>query len=88
MPSLFVPVDDTQCTALVLDQCATAFHPVATVTVGDAVELGHLGAVDMAADDTVDIAAGGLPGDRLLEIADVIDRVLDLVFQIRAASDQ
>jgi hypothetical protein len=37
----------------VLDQRGAAFHPVAVVAIQRAVDLAHLGAVDMAADHAV-----------------------------------
>lgn len=66
----------------VLDQGGAAFDPVAVVAVEDAVDGAHFGGVDMAADDSVDFALSGLGDHRVLEMADVFDGVLDLVFQV------
>src|SRR5690606_18137681 len=61
-----------------LDDGRAAFHPVAGVDVGEAVEIALRRVVDMAADDAVDALAFRLGGQRFLEAADEIDGVLDL----------
>ena len=60
-----------------LDQGRAAFDPVAVVAVEDAADLADLGLVDVAADHAVDAAPPRLVGDRVLEVVDELDRVLD-----------
>ena len=55
-----------------------ALHPVAAVDVAHAEIVVDRGVVDVAADDAVGVVALRLVGQRLLELADEVDRVLDL----------
>ena len=66
----------------ILDQRGAAFDPVAVVAVEDAVDVADLGLVDVAADHAVDAAPARLAGHRVLEVADELDGVLDLVLQV------
>ena len=65
-----------------LDQRGAALHPVAVVAVEDAVDVAHLGMVDVAADHAVDAAPARFARERLLEVADEADGVLDLVLEV------
>ena len=75
-------VDDFEPAVVVLDQRRQALDPVAVVAVQDALDLADLGVVDVAADDAVGTEATRLARDRHLELVDVADRALDLVFQV------
>ncbi len=55
-----------------------AFHPVAAIDVAQAEIVVHGGGVDVAADHAVDVMMLGLGRQRLLERADIVDRVLHL----------
>ena len=66
-----------------LDQRRATFDPVAVVAIENAVDAPDLGAVDVAADDSVDTAAACFRDHRLLVVADVLDGVLDFVLQVR-----
>jgi len=66
----------------VLDQRRQALDPVAVVAVEDAVDLAHLGVVDVAADHAMRAAAARFACDGDLEVVDVADRALDLVLQV------
>ena len=66
----------------ILDERGAAFDPVAVVAVDDVAVGADFGGVDVAADDAVDAPPARLGDDRLLVVADVLDRVLDLVLQV------
>jgi hypothetical protein len=61
-----------------LDDRGAAFNPVARVDVGDPVEIAQRRVVDVAADHAVAFQALGFLGQRLLEMADEADGILDL----------
>ena len=73
------PIDDLEAAVLVLDQRRAAFHPIAAIHVADAEIVVHHRVMDMAADHAVDLVAMRFRGQRLLEGADIVHRVLDLV---------
>ena len=81
------PADELEASVVMLDQRRAALHPVAAIVVGDAEIVVHRGAVDVAADHAVDRALPRLARERLLELADEVDGVLDLSFA-QAESDQ
>jgi hypothetical protein len=76
-----LPLDDLQTAIVILDQPGAAFHPVAVVAVQHAVEVADLGVMDMAADHAIDAALARFLGYGLLVVADIFDRVLDLVLE-------
>ena len=59
-------------------QRGATLHPVAVVAIERAVYCSHLGVVDMAANDTVDLALTSGARDRVLELTDELHRFLDL----------
>ena len=65
---------------MVLDESATAFHPIPTVTVDDVVQPCNFGAMNVTAYDPVDTKAGRLIGNRLLEVADELNGIFDFMF--------
>ena len=67
----------------VLDQRAAAFDPVAVVAIQDAINLTHLGAVNVAADNALVATALGLLRNRHLKICHVIQGRLDPVLEVR-----
>ncbi len=66
----------------VLHQRRQALDPVAVVAVQHAVDVAHLGVVDVAADDALHAAPARLARDRDFEVADVADRALDLELEV------
>ena len=62
----------------VLDHDGAAFDPVAAIDVVHAADVAAGGMVDVAADDAVAAVAARLRRERLLEIADVVDGLLEL----------
>ncbi len=75
------PMHDRQSAVEILDQGGAAFHPVAVVAVEDAVDVADLGLVDVPAHHAIGAAAPGLRRHRVLELAHIADRVLDLVLE-------
>src|SRR4051794_21113957 len=80
---LLGPAHDAQAAVEVLDQGGAALHPVAVIAVEDAVDGADLGVMDVAADHAVDAAAARLACHRLFVVGDELDRVLDLVLEVR-----
>src|SRR5258708_21656007 len=72
------PFDDLKLSIEMLDSCGAAFHPVAAVYVNQAVDGADHRMVDVTADHAVDMLAAALGAQRLLELADEVDGVLDL----------
>ena len=72
------PGDDLERAVVVLGHRRAAFHPVAAVDVAHAEIVVHRGGVDVAADHAVGLVVLGLGRQRLLEGADIVDRVLHL----------
>ena len=77
----FEPGDDLEPAVVMLGDRGAALHPVAAIDVADAEIVVDHGMVDVAADDAVDMAALRLGGQRLLERADIVHGVLDLVLR-------
>src|SRR4051812_15837124 len=75
------PVDQLEAAIGMLDEGGAAFHPIAVVHVGDAVDLAHLGVMDVAADDAVEAAPSRLVGERQLEPVDRLHCLLHLPLQ-------
>ncbi len=73
------PRDDLERAVVTFRDRGTAFDPVAAVDVADAEVVVDGGCVDVAADHAIGLVAVRFGGERLLEGADVIHRVLDLV---------
>lgn len=65
-----------------LDQRGAAFDPVAIIAVDDAIDCTDVGGMDVAADNAIGAPALGLGDNGNLIVADVFDRVLDLVFDV------
>lgn len=63
---------------MVLDEGGTAFDPIAGVDIGQALDLAMRGVVDMPADHAIGMVPARLGGEAGLELADIVDRVLDL----------
>src|SRR5262245_45801078 len=78
---LIGPGDDLEMAVVMLDQRRAALHPVAAVHVADACLVADHGVVDVAADHTVGVMAPCLGRERLLERADIVDGVLDLLLR-------
>lgn len=66
-----------------LHQGGAALHPIPVVEIGDAVDLAHLGLVDMAADHAVDPASARFLGQAAFEGVDELQGVLDPGLQER-----
>src|SRR5262245_66690382 len=64
-----------------LNQCAAALDPVAAVAIDQIVQSGDLRAVNVATHHSINAATSALVCHRLLEVADVLHGVLDLVLQ-------
>ena len=76
---LIRPGDDLEMAVVVLDQRRAALDPVAAIHVADAALVADHRVVDVAADHAVGVVAPRLGGERLLERADIVDGVLDLL---------
>src|SRR5579863_17534 len=74
------PGDDFEAAVGMFGQSRAALDPVPAIHVADAELVVDDGVVDVAAINAVDIAALRFGGQRLLKGADIIHRVLDLVF--------
>src|SRR5690606_12479826 len=72
------PCDDLKPTVLMFGKRGATLHPVTAVHIADAVLAANRGVMDMAADHAVGAVTPRLAGERLLERADVIHRVLHL----------
>ena len=81
------PAQQAQPAAEVLDQRRAALDPVAVVAVGDAVDLGDLRAVDVAADHAVDLRRRASAASVFSKLAMYCTAFLTLCFR-NAASDQ
>ncbi len=79
----FDPIDDLQFAIVILDKRRATFDPIAVIAVENAVEIADGGTMDMAANDTVELALTRLLHHRPFEAADVFDGVLDLVLEKR-----
>ena len=66
-----------------LDHSGAAFHPIAVIDVEHAVNLAHLGLVDVAADHPVNAAAAGFLGNGGFEILDELQSVFDFHLEKR-----
>src|SRR5690242_5086415 len=72
------PGDDLEMAVVAFADSGAAFHPVAAVDVTQAVVVVHGGGMDMTADHAVRLMVPCFRRQRLLERADIVDRVLDL----------
>ena len=72
------PGDDFKLAVVALGHGRAAFDPIAAVDVTQAEIVMDGGGVDVAADHAIDVVMLGFGRQRLLEGADIIDRVLDL----------
>jgi hypothetical protein len=66
-----------------LDKRGATFDPVTVVAIENAIDAANLRAVDVAADDPICAAPASFRDHRLLVVADILDGVFDLLFQIR-----
>lgn len=78
----FSPVDDFHAAVRVLHQRGAAFHPVAIVVIGDVPEPADFSGVNVAAHHPVRPALASGVGHRLLEPADIFNRVLHLTLEV------
>lgn len=75
-------MDQFEITGEVLDECSAAFHPVAAVEVAQPVDRPHLGAMDVATNDSVDLAQVRETGHRVFVLRDELHGGLGLVFEV------
>jgi len=75
------PPEQFETAVVVFHQSAATLHPISAVAIDDVVQLDDLGAMNVPADYPVDAESGGLVRHRFLEVADELDRVLDLMLQ-------
>ena len=66
----------------ILRQRRAALDPVAAVQVAEALDVAHLGAVDMAADDALDAVLARELHHAVLELCDVADGRLGVVLEV------
>jgi hypothetical protein len=74
-------MQELEAAVAMLGQRRAALDPVAVVAVQHVVHHAHLRAVDVAADQAVDPLLACRPGDRVLEVADVLHGILDPVLE-------
>src|ERR1051325_5417213 len=77
------PAENLQCSAGIFDKGSAAFNPVAVVEVKDSFNRLDGCVMNMTAHDAVEAAGARLPCHGALEAADVLDRILHLLLQIR-----
>src|SRR6516164_4474592 len=77
----FEPGENLKAAVVMLDQRRATFDPVTAIHVADAEIIVNHGVMDVAADHAVDLAALRLFGQSLLEGADIVHRVLDLMLR-------
>ena len=75
---LRAPFDDLKLSIEMLDSCRAAFHPVAAIHINQAIDGANHRMVDVTADYAVHMLAAALGAERLLELADEVDGVLNL----------
>src|ERR1700684_2267390 len=73
------PGDDLQPAVEMLDRGAATLDPIAAIDVARRREVADRGLMDVAADYALGVPPRGLAGERLLEAADGVEHVLDLV---------
>ena len=66
---------------MVFDEGGAAFDPVAVIHVFDAVNVAHLGDMDVAANGAVIVLAPAIGGDMVFEIVDIVEGALGALFQ-------
>ena len=67
---------------MVLDQRGAAFNPVAIIAIQRAVDVTHLGTMNVAANHALMAASLGLMSHRHFELGDVVQCLLHLLFQV------
>src|SRR5262245_46106948 len=72
------PMHDFEPSVAMLDHGGTALHPVAAIDVTDAEIVANRGVMDVAADHAVGCVVARGVRERALELADIVDGVLDL----------
>ncbi len=80
---ILIEMDQSDVAGKILDQRRAAFHPVATVEILHAVDRLDLRAMDVAADDAVEVLHPGHLGECFFIIADMFHGALGLLFEIR-----
>ena len=78
---MFQPVDQAEGAVLVFGERGAAFDPVAGIAVEQVVDGLEVGAVDVAADDAVDLLPADFRHQGLFEIAHVVDGFLAFVLE-------
>ena len=73
------PRDDLESPVGMLGQRRAALNPIAAIHVADAEILVDHRVMDMTANDTIDAMSLRFLGERLLECANIVDRIFDLV---------
>lgn len=79
----FRPVQDLEAAIEVLDHRRTTLHPVAIVAIDDPLAIADLSRVNVTTNDAIEAAASRFANYCFFVIADVLDGIFDLVFQIR-----
>lgn len=75
-------MQDLEASIEVFDHRRTTLHPVAIVAIDDPLAIADLGRVNVTADDAIEATAPRFANDGLFIIADVLDGIFDLMFQI------